>query len=224
MEKFKRTKIDNTEPVISVRGGRFYYSSTFSRLAQLDKYHFVTYFIDEQKREVGFMFTDNRLDSDSYSLGQSPGKKNVFRSSAGELINQNNWVRVIHDQKRSDLKNFLAFERKGLWIIQLRPSFEVRVLRESASDIAPSHIGIYTYIDNSGITPGGETVYIGKGNVKNRLREGERKSWKFDEIRYSIISEEDLQFEWQNYWLLQHKQYNNGRLPYYNNNAGHSNK
>lgn len=224
MEKFKRTKTDSTEPVISIRGERFHYSSTFSKLAQLDKYHFVTYFIDERKREIGFKFSESRLDSDSYTLGKRAGRKNNFRSSAGELINQNNWVRIVRDQQRSELKNFLAFERKGLWIIQLRPSFEINILRESISEIDPSHSGIYAYIDNSGTAPGGETVYIGKGNVKSRLKERERKEWNFDEIRYSIISEENLQFEWENYWLLQHKRYSNGRLPYYNNNAGLSKK
>lgn len=224
MQKFKRTRTEINEPVVSIRDGRFNYSSTFSKLTQLEKYHYVSYYVDEEKREIGFSFTEERVDSDAYLIGKSPGKSNNFRSSAGELIRQLNWVSIIHDSGNSDQKNFIAFKRGNLWVIQIRPSFEIRLPRELISEIPFDHSGIYRYVDNKNNLESGQVVYIGKGFVRKRLQEQPRKEWVFNEIQYSIIAEEDLQYEWENYWILQHKSINNGRLPYYNNNSGHSKK
>jgi hypothetical protein len=80
MQKFKRTRVENNEPVISIRDGRFMYFSKFSKASQLDKYHYVSYYLNEDKREIGFYFTDKRTDADAYTLGRSPGKLNSYRS------------------------------------------------------------------------------------------------------------------------------------------------
>jgi hypothetical protein len=90
------------------------------------------------------------------------------------------------------------------------PSFETRVNRSDATRINFGDKGIYRYLKNTQI------VYIGKGNVRDRLNEQQREDWDFDIIEYSIIEKQDEQFEWENYWIEKYKEENEGFLPTYN--------
>jgi len=88
------------------------------------------------------------------------------------------------------------------------------VKREGISKIPSDAKGIYRYWDKDVV------VYIGKGNIKDRFREVGRSDWKFDTIEYSIINDENEQYEWESYWLEKFKEENSERLPYYNKIAG----
>ena len=95
-------------------------------------------------------------------------------------------------------------------IITLRPVFENSIKRENSSKIPSDIKGIYRYIDE------GKIVYIGKGSIKDRLKEDQREEWKFDTIEYSLIDNDDEQFEWEHYWIEEFKKGNNNFLPAYN--------
>jgi hypothetical protein len=97
------------------------------------------------------------------------------------------------------------------------PSFEMVVERQQSGLISDDARGIYRYRDAKG-----EVVYIGKGAIRNRLGEPQRKSWEFRWIDYSPIALEQDQFTWEAFWIDRFKESNNGRLPYYNRQAGQS--
>lgn len=90
------------------------------------------------------------------------------------------------------------------------PIFENSVLKNDYLNIPSGICGIYRYLDN------GNIVYIGKGNIRDRLNEISRKEWKFDTIEYSIIQDSESQFQWESFWLNSYKKANQNYLPAYN--------
>ena len=108
-------------------------------------------------------------------------------------------------------------EKEGnFWVIQLCPAFEEKKARESAN-IPSDATGIYRYVRENG-----EIVYIGRGEIKNRLASPERNDWEFDVIEYSIVNDPDKQVEWEDYWINKFKEENSGKLPLYNKIASSS--
>ena len=214
MEKFKRFKLTSDEPIISLRDNKFYYNATFTKLAELKEKEYLVYHFDNVKREIGFEFYRERTDEHSYRLIRT-GKRNNFRSSAGELIKKFSWIKEIHNSRDNELKKFIAFKRGNLWVISFKPSFEIKIKRTELNKIPTGSKGIYRYIDKDG-----EIVYIGKGEIKVRTKETEREDWNFIQIEYSIIDDETKQFEWEDFWIDWFKEKNNDKLPYYNKISG----
>lgn len=215
MEKFKRFKLSSDEPVVSLRDNKFYYNSTFSRLADLKDKEFLIYHFDIDKRQIGFEFLSERTNDNVYKLINEIGKKNNYRSSAGELIAKFPWIKQIHNLRDIELKKFIASKRGNLWIISFKPAFEFKIERFDLNKIPNGSKGIYRYIDSND-----EVVYIGKGDIKVRSKSNEREDWNFVKIEYSIIDDESKQFEWEDFWINWYKEKNNDRLPYYNRVSG----
>jgi hypothetical protein len=86
--------------------------------------------------------------------------------------------------------------------------------RESA-DIPSDVRGIYRYLRESG-----ETVYIGRGEIRKRLSQPERQEWDFDRVEYSVVADPDQQVRWEDYWITRFKEANKGKLPIYNKISG----
>jgi hypothetical protein len=210
MKKFKRDRVSNSEAVVSINDNKFNFNPAFSKLSELGKFHYVEYYIDEKNREIGFKFTVEQT-ADSYSIFGGKAKVNNYRSSAGEIIKRYKWIKSIHVQKTTADKKFLAINRKDLWVIQLRPSFEYYVPRDKVNEITSGTKGIYKYLNEDN-----KIVYIGKGDVRKRYGEVNRKKWIFEKIEYSIIESESEQFEWEGFWIERFKSENSGELPIYN--------
>jgi hypothetical protein len=211
MEKFRRIRVSQDEPVISIRDNRFYYSATFTKMAELKEKKFVRYYLDEKKMEICFEFLSEKEDDHCYKLGNENNKKNNFRSSAGELISHYPRVKRIHNSRDNELKKFFATKAGNFWTIKLRPCFENGLNRKDIDNLANNLSGIYRYLNSSD-----EIVYIGQGNIKQRIKAQERSEWVFDKIEYSIIEKKNERYYWESYWIERHKEQNNGQLPYYN--------
>ena len=65
-------------------------------------------------------------------------------------------------------------------------------------------------------------MYIGKGNIVNRLREEQRKSWTFNTIEYSTILSSEEAYLWEYHWINSYKSLNNAELPIYNKVSSNS--
>ena len=214
---FKRVLKRKKEPIVSIRDGRFHFNAHFARMAELPGKRGVIYLVDDELREIGFEFvSDPEENEDAYTL-ENRGRLSNFRCTALDLIAKKPWVRSVASQASNEVKSFTAKKSGKVWVIRLMPSFEVVVARQDSRLIPDDARGIYRYRDAKG-----DVVYIGKGVVRSRLGEGPRKSWEFQWIDYSIIAQEEDQFTWEAYWIDQFKETNNGRLPYYNKQAGHS--
>lgn len=210
-EKFKRTHKSNNEPVISIYGNRFHYSAHFVKLAELKGFSYVSYYIDESERKIGFEFSKDEVDGYSYTLESRNNK--MWRSTANEVLSKYPWVRKIALLKDKNVGKFAAKKKENKWVIQLCPSFEYRIPRDEVANIGDVK-GIYRYLLKE------ELVYIGKGNIRQRAVDSERKDWEYDTIEYSIIDGEEGQLHWEYFWIENYKEKNHRLLPYYNKVSG----
>ena len=134
------------------------------------------------------------------------------------IVNKFSWIEAVANLPDKKDRRFFPKKEGNIWAIQLCPAFEKRNARESAN-IPSGVVGIYRYVRENG-----EIVYIGRGNIRDRLNSPERKDWDFDTIEYSIVKDPDKQVKWETYWLNKYKQKNKGKLPFYNKVSGFESK
>ena len=213
--KFVRTRVQADEPVIAISDNRFQYSSVFSKLSELEKYPYVEYFVEEDNRKIAFKFHKEPITRDCYIVNKSSN----YRSAALEVMNRYPWVDKVAQAQNSDDRKFVALKLQGMWVIQLSPSFEISVDRSNSPKGLPEQSGIYQYVNDKG-----DIVYIGKGNIKQRHMDRQRKDWIYSKVEYSIVDGDEAQYEWESYWLEKYKEKNDGYLPYYNKVSGHKSK
>jgi hypothetical protein len=208
--KVKKINFQSDEPLVTILANRFSFNSIFFKIAELTKYKYVTYYLDHENRKIAFEFQIHET-PDSYKVIGGTAKGTYCQST--ELF-KIPWVKKVSQFKNSN--RFKPIRDGKKYIITLMPVFEFSFLRKDYLKIRTDTTGIYRYLDN------GKIVYIGKGNIRKRLQELGRDEWKFDLIEYSIISNEDLQFEWESYWLNDFKDSNQNHLPTYNLISGKS--
>ena len=202
--KIRRTMPTSDEPIISLNNNRFSYNVIFYKIAELSKYNFVTYFVDFETRKVGFEFTIEE-NADSFKIIKNEIKGHYSQSTE---IFKIPWILKVSKEK--SICRFRPIKDGKKWVITLIPAFDNNVKRSDYLKISPDSKGIYRYLSSDKI------VYIGKGNIRDRLNEPQRKDWNFDIIEYSIIENVDEQFEWESFWIETYKNENEGFLPSYN--------
>lgn len=176
-QKFTRTKSVNREtPMVTINKSHFYYNAVAARMFELKDGKRVVYHIDEVNRKVGFQFTKEDGDH-SYSVFAKRGIAG-FRSSSQDVVATYRWVKAVALLPDATERRFRLRLDGKLWVAQFCPAFEMKVLRSEAVTIPSGDTGIYRYL-NSGVI-----VYIGKGNIRSRLREAGRDEWQFDTIEY----------------------------------------
>jgi len=208
--KIKRTIPTSDEPIISLNNNRFSYNVIFYKIAELAKFNFVTYFVDFGTRKIGFEFTIEE-NADSFKLIKNEKKEHYSQSVE---IFKIPWIQKVSKEK--SICRFRPIKEGKKWVITLIPAFDNIVKRSDYLKIGSDLKGIYRYLLNDKI------VYIGKGNIRDRLNEPQRKEWNFEIIEYSIIDDVNEQFEWESFWIESYKNENDGYLPSYNLIAGKS--
>ena len=197
-------------PLVSLRRSDISFNNHFIRHAELSKYRYVTSFVMPNKYKLGFKFHNDATDINANKL------QNSRIVAAGRLYKENSWLKAITKIEDDRLKRFEPKKNAdGLWEIQVCPAFENS--SKSKSEISADIKGIYQYRRN------GEVVYIGRGNIRDRVSSPERKEWEFDTIEYSIIEDESEQGRWEGYWLDQYVK-EHARLPLYNRISGKKEK
>ena len=122
-------------------------------------------------------------------------------------------------QEKSVDRRFIAVQErpnKPIWIISLIPCFEKIYNISQLSEISTKIVGIYRYRNSQD-----KIIYIGKGNIRRQIKEvGRLDDWDIMKIEVSEIEAENLQFEYENFWINKYKSENNNELPKYNKNQG----
>lgn len=204
------------KPCIAVHKNRVTFNSALYKLAELEKNRYVDISFYDEARELGFKFSKEKGE-DSYKVVMSEttltGKTITSTPySSCAKIHKKPWVKKIADSKEHNTI-IAKKDPEGKWIIILTPIFEISSLRADSKEIPLEAKGIYRYLDKE------EVVYIGKGCIRERLYEPQRKEWKFDTIEYSIIKDEQDAFDWETYWLEKYER-DNKCLPFYNKIGG----
>jgi hypothetical protein len=213
-KKIKRITFEDKEtPLVTISHTHFYFNSAACKLYSFNEYTRAIYHIDEENRKIGFEFINKDLE-DSFSVFSRTGRLSGFRSSSVDLVNRFSWIKSVVNMKQPIDRRFRLRSEKKLRVIKLCPAFENSGNRKKRNDIPTEHTGIYRYKDSN------EIVYIGKGNIKKRLQEKHRESWKFDQVEYSVILGEEDQYKWESFWIEKFKMKNGEKLPFYNQVSG----
>lgn len=202
---------DSNKRFISIAPQHIAFNARFVRDAAIDISYRVTLYADPDTITLGFEFHKEDRPN-SLSICGKNRQQGLFCASLG-LVNKFSWVKSITKLPPKDRRFFNPKKQGSIWVIQLCPAFEERKARES-EDIPSDATGIYRYLRSAG-----EIVYIGRGEIKKRLKSPERKDWDFDVIEYSLLKNPDSQVKWEAYWIEKfNKQH--GQLPFYNKVSG----
>ena len=120
-----------------------------------------------------------------------------------------NKIPVLKAITQTEKKSFEIFydEDEKCFYFRVVPAFENI---SEPSNIPEGISGIYRYRNSEG-----EVIYIGKGNIKNRLKSSERNNWGIQKVEYSIIHSEVERSTYESYHIREFSE-KNGRKPIYN--------
>ena len=191
------------------------YGVRFVRDAELERGTRVSMHVDEEGYRLGLEFRRDATQPDSFRLTWPPsmdGRRNGsgVTSSITALVRRFAWVRRIAECKDVEARRFEPEFDGRLWIIHLGPTFEHEDSRDGDT-IPADATGIYRFVRAAT----GEVVYIGRGQIRQRLRAPERAAWDFDLVQYSLLDAPREQNRWERHWIEQFRE-EHGRLPEYN--------
>ena len=182
LEKMKSSK---SLLIISKSGISF--SAKFIKENNLGEKDAIEFFDNTNNEyQLGFQFLDESRDVGSLALMRHSNGSNKNKTQcagrnlkASELINNK---KILKSIQRQPLKKNRMFEIKKskqnplIYYVNFSPIFENTVRFDFINNLDYEVRGIYRYLDQNG-----ETIYIGKGNIKERrvLREqNSKRLWK----------------------------------------------
>lgn len=204
-------------PQISFRrNGHIAVSSDFVRMAGVNNCTRASLFLSADGHSLAISFHSDERDDDAFVLSRDGGGSGVSQNriiTARTLISQSAQIMSLCKEDARARRYEPQKDQNGRWVIHLAPCFE-NVLNQ-ADQIPAGSTGIYRY------RSGQETIYIGRGNLRDRLASPERRSWDFDRVEYSILNDDVIERRWESFWLDEYRQRNN-RWPVYNRIAAAS--
>lgn len=208
------------EAVISLSQGKIIISAAFIHLAWIDKKKRVKIYVDSEEHKIGFVFVNNGEDTrDSLALTRKTGRNNPsFQVPINKLFKKNSWVADVCREEKSASRRFFPVEETmpiigKVWCIYLQPTFHMSCPRTKI-DIPSRTNGVYRYLNSNS-----DIVYIGQGNIRNRLNSAERKLWDFCKIEYFECPDKINRDKWEKYYIDKYFADHN-QLPPYNNQFG----
>lgn len=191
-------------------------NADFVRMAGIEMETRATLFLSQDERRLGLRFHSDEMDDEAFLLGRDgggSGAKCMNRAlSARTLLNRSQALRSLVERGGPARSCEPARDHvSGLWVVHIAPCFE-RAL-SAVDEIGPSLTGIYRYLCR------GEVIYIGRGALRQRLSEPERRAWSYDQVQYSVVNDDAAERKWESFWLNEHRE-KHGRWPLYNKIGG----
>lgn len=178
---------ESNKPSITIGRKFLYFSSLFADDAKIESKKFVKVSFDDDLKKIKFKFFK---DKQRGTIKVRGNREDSFYI-AGNAIFGRDWVRAIGESSEN------RFEVNGNsenWHVAVAPAFENTVRRENVGQIPYKASGIYRYLNK------GEVVYLGKGLIRRRFTESDRKDWEFDTIEYSEVID-NKQLFWEEFWI-----------------------
>jgi hypothetical protein len=198
--------------LVTIRKQTFAFNKQFTLQAELQNFKRVSFFVEPDKRKIGFEFHSDATDEDSYPIMKDGGGSRSVQGRVAQppsLFKEHSWLAAVARLPDPHLRRFKPQwdSVDCRWVIYLCPGFEVQT--NDKTKIPSGVEGIYRCKRKD------EVVYIGRGAIRSRLSAPERNTWDFDAIEYSPIENRDEQKKWEKYWLDRFfDEY--GKLPLYN--------
>lgn len=206
---FISDKYSDSKEYIRITHSGFYFCSEFVKSNHLENSNSVRFYeFNNNIYKFGLEFSKELEIAGGFSLLRNRAQKYGFATAARSFINNSNVLKDLIIDPKSNNRFLTKYDKnEGCFIFNVIPSFE---FKEYPSSIPEGITGIYRYKDTLG-----NILYIGKGNIKDRMRSPERKSWGIHTVEYSVIEDKEEMSQYESFHINEYKkQYNN--LPQYN--------
>ena len=211
---------ESDEFVSITRSQGFSFSSSFMRNNGLTNSTYVRFgAIEDNEYQIACQFSElnDRPSGHWVSLVRKSNRGKTHDSAqtkAAAFINSHFVLKNIvkNSSGSKEARRYrITFEKiVKSYLIHLIPSFEHSC---NLDNLPSNEVGIYRCLDKVG-----EVVYIGKGRIKDRVKEHQH-NFNFSTIQYSVINNEQEQFKYEAYYLDLFRS-ERGRLPAENSIGG----
>jgi len=157
--------------------------------------------------KFGLELVDDGKDG-AYTLMRTARNNAGVSASAQQFLSDHFALKYIAKNGSRRQNRFkLKFDKsEDCFCFNIIPSFEYR----STPDDLPDYVtGIYRYLNQK------EVIYIGKGNIKERVKSADRKDWGIQHVEYSVITDKDEMEKYESYHLREFES-TYGRKPMHN--------
>lgn len=200
---------------LSFRKSGLYWNANFIKNNRLEKHTDIEFHRnDEDPYVLGFTFHESETPA-SLSLQKSArGKNSNGRTVKAAALRKTN--KLIDAECKSESDPFpISYDKHNkIFYIVLRPNFVNKIKFSEVNRLPTDLKGIYRYLDETN-----SIIYIGKGVIRQRAEQDERKEWGVKFIEYAVIESDDDALEWESHYIEEFRQ-DHGFLPSFNRIRG----
>lgn len=186
-----------------------YFSANFMKNNHLTKSNSVRFYeFDDNQYKFGIEFSNSIEFAGGFSLVRTGRSVNSCMTNPRSFISNYPILRELTKDKTNKNRFKITYDKlEKCFVFNIVPSFEFKDYPHSIPDGA---VGVYRYKDTSG-----HIIYIGRGNIKDRLKSPERKNWDVNIVEYSLVKDQAEMKKYENYHIKEYKALYN-KLPEYN--------
>lgn len=194
---------------ITISKSGFFFSAEFIDKNKLTDNNYCQFFTsNDSEYKFGVTFSKEKNEGSFKIINTLKGKyrdKSMARSvTASAFFNSTPIFKELTKNKCKNRFSLKFSQADNCFIFNVIPSFEIS---KKPNDIPGDITGIYKCYDKEKYV-----LYIGKGNIRSRIKEHLSKGWELSKVDYSVIKDNDEMFKYESYHLEQYKK-DNGAYP-----------
>ena len=209
MQLYISPNYSEIDQYITISKSGFFFSAEFIDKNKLTDNNYCQFFTsNDSEHKFGVTFSKEKNEGSFKIINTLKGKyrdKSMARSvTASAFFNSTPIFKELTKNKCKNRFSLKFSEADNCFIFNVIPSFEIS---KKPNDIPGDITGIYKCYDKEKYV-----LYIGKGNIRSRIKEHLSKGWELSKVDYSVIKDNDEMFKYESYHLEQYKK-DNGAYP-----------
>ena len=197
---------------ITISKSGFFFSAEFIEKNKLTLNNYCQFFTSsENDYRFGVSFSEEKQEGSFKIINTLRGKykdNSMARSVTASSFFNN--TPIFKELTKNNCRNrfSLKFNKQDdCYIFNVIPAFEIS---KKPTEIPGDITGIYKCFNKNK-----NVLYIGKGNIKSRIKEHLGKEWEIAKVDYSVIKDNEEMLKYESYHLEQFKK-DNGAYPPHN--------
>lgn len=209
MQLYISPNYSEIDQYITISKSGFFFSAEFIDKNKLTDNNYCQFFTsNDSEYKFGVTFSKEKNEGSFKIINTLKGKyrdKSMARSvTASAFFNSTPIFKELTKNKCKNRYSLKYSQADNCFIFNVIPSFEIS---KKPNDIPGDITGIYKCYDKEKYV-----LYIGKGNIRSRIKEHLSKGWELSKVDYSVIKDNDEMFKYESYHLEQYKK-DNGAYP-----------
>src|SRR6056300_506308 len=209
MQLYISPNYSEIDQYITISKSGFFFSAEFIDKNKLTDNNYCQFFTsNDSEYKFGVTFSKEKNEGSFKIINTLKGKyrdKSMARSvTASAFFNSTPIFKELTKNKCKNRFSLKYSQTDNCFIFNVIPSFEIS---KKPNDVPGDITGIYKCYDKEKYV-----LYIGKGNIRSRIKEHLSKGWELSKVDYSVIKDNDEMFKYESYHLEQYKK-DNGAYP-----------